>query len=48
MAAPWSGELLFKANLRLRAPKSVDVENLRDTLEAASAGMMLDLSLSVN
>lgn len=47
-AAPWSGELLFKAHLKLRAPKKQPTDELVEALEDASAGMMLDLSVSTN
>lgn len=46
VAAPWSGELLFKANLAVTAPVDLDTDALRDALEETSAGMMLDVSVS--
>ena len=47
-AAPWSGELLFKATLKLRAAKDQPTDQLIDALEDASVGMMLDLSVSTS
>ena len=47
VAAPWSGELLFKATIKVSAGPELDSEAVRDALENTSAGMMLDLSLSV-
>lgn len=46
-AAPWSGELLFKAQLKLQTSKNRSTEKLVEALENASVGMMFDLSVSV-
>ena len=43
--APWSGDTLFKATARLRAPKSLDLEQLRESLEAIAGDLMVDVSL---
>jgi glycine cleavage system regulatory protein len=43
--APWSGDALFKAQARLRAPKSLDVEQLRESLEAIAADLMVDITI---
>jgi glycine cleavage system regulatory protein len=47
VAAPWSGELLFKAVLTVSAPPAHEIEALREALEDTAPGMMLDLSLNV-
>ncbi|MFP4540349.1 MAG: glycine cleavage system protein R [Opitutales bacterium] len=48
-AAPWSGELLFRARLRVRGSRhaAVDVDALRQAIEDTAAGMMLDLTVAV-
>lgn len=43
--APWSGDALFKAKARLRAPASLDLGQLRDSLEAIAADLMVDITL---
>jgi glycine cleavage system regulatory protein len=43
--APWSGDTLFKATARLRAPKGLDLDQLRESLEAIAADMMVDISI---
>lgn len=47
-AAPWSGELLFEANLKLLFPKNEPTEPLIEALEEASSAMMLDLTMSTH
>lgn len=44
--APWSGDTLFKAVARLRAPKGLDLDQLRESLEAIASDLMVDVSLS--
>ena len=43
--APWSGDTLFRANARLRAPLSVAPERLRESLEALGADLMVDITI---
>jgi len=43
--APWSGDALFKAKARLRAPQSVDLDTLRESLEAIASDLMVDITL---
>lgn len=43
--APWSGDTLFKATARLRAPKDLDLEQLRMGLEAIAGDLMVDITL---
>jgi glycine cleavage system regulatory protein len=43
--APWSGDTLFKAMARLRAPKGLDLDQLREGLEAIAADLMVDISI---
>ncbi|MBT8451801.1 MAG: glycine cleavage system protein R [Deltaproteobacteria bacterium] len=43
--APWSGDTLFKAMARLRAPKGLDLDHLRESLEAIAADLMVDISI---
>ncbi len=43
--APWSGDTLFRANARLRAPLSVRPERLRESLEALGADLMVDITI---
>jgi glycine cleavage system regulatory protein len=43
--APWSGGTLFKAMARLRAPKTLDLDQLRESLEAIAGDLMVDISL---
>lgn len=43
--APWSGDTLFKAKARLRAPKSLDLDQLRESLEAIAADLMVDITI---
>jgi glycine cleavage system regulatory protein len=43
--APWSGDALFKARARLRAPKSLDVDQLCESLEAIASDLMVDITL---
>jgi len=43
--APWSGGTLFKAMARLRAPKSLDLDRLRDSLEAIASDLMVDIRI---
>lgn len=44
-SAPMSGETLFRAHARLRAPAGTPVEELRATLEKIAGELMVDLSL---
>ena len=44
-SAPMSGETLFRARARLRAPAGASVEELRSTLEKIAGELMVDLSL---
>ncbi|MFW2389292.1 MAG: glycine cleavage system protein R [Polyangiales bacterium] len=43
--APWSGGTLFKAMARLRAPEALDLDQLRESLEAIAGDLMVDISL---
>lgn len=43
--APWSGDALFKARARLHAPKGLDLDELREGLEAIANDLMVDLTL---
>ena len=43
--APWSGDTLFKATARLRAPKTLDLEQLRTSLEAIASDLMVDITI---
>jgi glycine cleavage system regulatory protein len=43
--APWSGDTLFKAMARLRAPKDLDLDQLRESLEAIASDLMVDISI---
>jgi glycine cleavage system regulatory protein len=43
--APWSGDTLFKGTARLRAPKDLDLDHLRESLEAIAGDLMVDISL---
>jgi len=43
--APWSGGTLFKAMARLRAPKALDLDQLRERLEAIAGDLMVDISI---
>ncbi len=43
--APWSGDTLFKAMARLRAPEGLDLDQLRESLEAIAADLMVDISI---
>jgi len=43
--APWSGDTLFKASARLHAPKSLDLDQLRESLEAIAGDLMVDISI---
>ena len=44
--APWSGDTLFKARARLRAPRDLDLEQLREGLEAIAGDLMVDITLA--
>jgi glycine cleavage system regulatory protein len=46
--APMSGESLFHANAELRAPLDLDVEDLREQLEAIAQDLMVDIRLDVS
>jgi glycine cleavage system regulatory protein len=43
--APWSGDTLFKAMARLRAPRSLDLDELRESLEAIAGDLMVDVRI---
>ena len=43
--APWSGDTLFKATARLRAPKDLDLDQLREGLEAIAGDLMVDITI---
>jgi glycine cleavage system regulatory protein len=43
--APWSGDTLFKATARLRVPKALDLDQLRESLEAIAGDLMVDISI---
>jgi glycine cleavage system regulatory protein len=43
--APWSGEALFKARAKLRAPQTLDLDQLRESLEAIAGDLMVDISI---
>jgi len=43
--APWSGDTLFKAMARLRAPRELDLDQLRESLEAIAGDLMVDISI---
>lgn len=43
--APWSGDTLFKAMAKLRAPRSLDLHQLRESLEAIASDLMVDISI---
>lgn len=43
--APWSGDALFKAKARLRAPAGLDLDGLRESLEAIAGDLMVDITL---
>jgi glycine cleavage system regulatory protein len=43
--APWSGDTLFKATARLRAPATLDLDQLRESLEAIAGDLMVDISI---
>lgn len=45
-SAPMSGEMLFKANARLRVPANVDMSKLRQCLERIANDLVIDISLS--
>ncbi len=44
--APWSGGALFKAMARLRAPKSLDLDVLRESLEEIASDLMVDIRIA--
>lgn len=41
----WSGEFLFRAELRLALPEAVSVDQVREALEAISGEIMVDLTV---
>jgi glycine cleavage system regulatory protein len=43
--APWSGGTLFKAMAKLRVPRSLDLNQLRESLEAIASDLMVDISI---
>ncbi|KPK52396.1 MAG: glycine cleavage system protein R [Myxococcales bacterium SG8_38_1] len=43
--APWSGDTLFKATARLRVPKTLNLDQLRESLEAIAGDLMVDVSI---
>lgn len=46
--APMSGESLFRANAELRAPLDLDVDDLREKLEAIAQDLMVDIRLDLS
>jgi glycine cleavage system regulatory protein len=45
-AAPMSGGMLFKATAQLRTPRTVSLDELRDTLEQLANDLMVDITLN--
>lgn len=45
-SAPMSGEMLFKANAKLRIPAKIDMHSLRQRFERIAADLVIDISLS--
>jgi glycine cleavage system regulatory protein len=45
-SAPMSAELLFHAEARLQVPAAVELDELREALEALANDLMVDLTLS--
>ena len=45
-SAPWSGEKLFKANIELRIPDSLNIDDLRSDLEKIAEELMVDFTLN--
>jgi glycine cleavage system regulatory protein len=43
--APWSGGTLFKAMAKLRVPATLDLDQLRESLEAIAGDLMVDISI---
>jgi len=43
--APWSGDTLFKAKAKLRVPTTLDLDQLRESLEAIAGDLMVDISI---
>jgi glycine cleavage system regulatory protein len=41
--APWSGGALFKAMAKLRVPATLDLDQLRESLEAIAGDLMVDI-----
>jgi glycine cleavage system regulatory protein len=48
VSGAFSGEAMFKANARLTLPDDVDLEDLRQSLEALADELMVDLTLEGN
>lgn len=46
VSAPMSGEMLFKANARLRVPVGADMQALRQKLERIATDLTIDIALS--
>lgn len=46
VAAPTTGQSLFRASAQLRLPPSIDEHGLRDALEAVAADLMVDLTVA--
>lgn len=44
-SAPFTGAKMFRAHARLRAPASLEIEELRATLERLAGEMMVDLTV---
>lgn len=44
-SAPMSGEMLFSANARIRCPRDMGFEALRETLERLADDLMVDINL---
>jgi glycine cleavage system regulatory protein len=43
--APWSGDALFKASARLRAPATLNLDQLRESLEDIANDLMVDITI---
>jgi len=47
-SAPMSGEMLFSASARLRCPRDLGFDALRETLELLADDLMVDINLEEN
>lgn len=43
--APWSGDALFRAHAKLEVPAGVDLVQVRESVEAVAADLMVDITL---